>query len=475
MLNDEYDVETEATIAAVLERGVGDAAVVVVDADCADRPLEAVTAELEGEDCQVVVITAAESVTGVGDSESVGVLQKPVSKPELVTTIDQLADRSQYDGQESFFALQRGESEERQPTTCEQASNELSDELGRREETLDKLIESSPAAIVTLDEIGTVDIWNPNAERLFGWRYEEVAGEEPPIFPRSAASEMAEIREAIAENSLIQDVDVECLTALGTTVDVSLSATPLYDDRGQPVGSMFVMMDITQRQQREQRLSVLSRILRHNIRNELTVVMGRCEILRETIDGEHADHLDPVIESVNDLLRLCRKAQSVQEALEDVPENVDVKDLEPVVESVIDDATEIFEGVTVSRSIQIADTSVLAGEGLEMAVWQLVENAIEYNESETPVVHLTVDSETTTTGVWTRLCVADNGPGIPEIEVETIEREKEDALTHSSGIGLWSVKWLVQQSGGTISFDESDMGGTLVTIRLPQGQQAHTD
>ena len=48
---------------------------------------------------------------------------------------------------------------------------------------LSRMIEASPAAIVELDELGRVRLWNRMAERMFGWRSEEVAGRAPPVLP----------------------------------------------------------------------------------------------------------------------------------------------------------------------------------------------------------------------------------------------------------------------------------------------------
>ena len=65
------------------------------------------------------------------------------------------------------------------------------------------------------------------------------------------------------------------------------------------------------------------------------------------------------------------------------------------------------------------------------------------------------------------MCVADNGPGIPESERRAISQGIETQLAHVSGLGLWLTKWIVDQSNGDIRFAQNDPRGTIVGIRLP--------
>jgi signal transduction histidine kinase len=64
--------------------------------------------------------------------------------------------------------------------------------------------------------------------------------------------------------------------------------------------------------------------------------------------------------------------------------------------------------------------------------------------------------------------VADDGPGIPEMEIEVLESGEETPLAHSSGIGLWLVNWLTDHLNGQISFENREPRGSIVTVRLPK-------
>jgi signal transduction histidine kinase len=78
---------------------------------------------------------------------------------------------------------------------------------------------------------------------------------------------------------------------------------------------------------------------------------------------------------------------------------------------------------------------------LDIAIENLVENAVEHNDATRPRVSVEV-----TNGDRPTLVVSDNGPGIPEQEIAALEGERETSLEHGSGIGLWLVKWIVDRS-----------------------------
>jgi signal transduction histidine kinase len=62
--------------------------------------------------------------------------------------------------------------------------------------------------------------------------------------------------------------------------------------------------------------------------------------------------------------------------------------------------------------------------------------------------------------------VADDGPGIPDHERAVLTDGEETALEHGSGLGLWLVHWVVERSGGRLSFAENDPRGSVVRMDL---------
>ncbi len=95
----------------------------------------------------------------------------------------------------------------------------------------------------------------------------------------------------------------------------------------------------------------------------------------------------------------------------------------------------------------------------QMAVKELLQNAVDHAGKAEPTVRVAVDTPNGETGDIT-IAVDDDGPGIPEDKISVVSSEEETPLTHSEGIGLWMVTRTVNAANGEMSFEESDLGGT---------------
>jgi signal transduction histidine kinase len=101
-------------------------------------------------------------------------------------------------------------------------------------------------------------------------------------------------------------------------------------------------------------------------------------------------------------------------------------------------------------------------ELLRFALRNLVDNAVEHNDSPSPCVE--VRGTERQSGV--QIVVSDNGPGIPDAEWQVIEAGQEEVLDHATSLGLWGAKWTVQKMGGELSRRDSESGAAVV-IDLP--------
>ncbi|WP_217642700.1 sensor histidine kinase [Halogeometricum limi] len=242
----------------------------------------------------------------------------------------------------------------------------------------------------------------------------------------------------------------------GRLLDVSV--TPLSDTGSRLSGRIVVLRDVTERRVRTQHLSVLNRVIRHNLRNRMTLVMG----YGHQLDGPEADL---VVENARQVTALGNKAVRVQRFLEHVsPENRAV-----AVESLGRRAVEPLRGSypEASISVETAVTEPLAcAVGVREILHELVENAVRHAEHSSPTVDVRLSARE---GM---LCVRveDDGPGLPPMERAVLTQERESPLEHGSGLGLWMVRWGVSLLGGTLACETKE-SGTVMTVRVPVSER----
>ncbi|MFB6282249.1 MAG: cache domain-containing protein [Haloferacaceae archaeon] len=238
--------------------------------------------------------------------------------------------------------------------------------------------------------------------------------------------------------------------------------------------------------ERKQRLEVLHRVLRHNVRNRMSIILNYAGIIGDTVEDdlvvEAAETIESAGEDLNSLSEKARQLESVLDDAESGPEPVDVA---RIVREVVDEMREAYPGVGIDVSAP-GEAWALTLPAFRLAVENAVENACEHNDSDDPRVEVTVaerdvgpdaagavEAEGTAdaTGAagadgGVRIEVADNGPGIPEQDRTVIEEGRETDLEHGSGLGLWVLYWIVDNSGGELTFDGNDPSGAVVRIDL---------
>lgn len=258
--------------------------------------------------------------------------------------------------------------------------------------------------------------------------------------------------------------DTETLRALGSIEIQTTAGVRQFDTQvirlatrsGDGLGHLVSLRDVTERRQREQILDVLNRVLRHNLRNELSVVEGRTTIVRDKVqDPALVDHLDISQRSVDSLVELGNQAQLISRALE---QNQKVSTVD-VAEYVDEVARSVRDGLGYGTVECDGDEVELTTNRLlfRLALENVVENALEHSTAETPTATITVMAEND--GV--RVRVDDNGPGIPQSETAVIQEGKETETEHTSSIGLWIINWAITSCGGTVEFSDCERGGRV--------------
>jgi len=238
---------------------------------------------------------------------------------------------------------------------------------------------------------------------------------------------------------------------------------PIGDDDGNVEGVVATMRDLTDQIERKQHIAALDRMLRHTLHNELNVILGYAEMIREQSPEAVAD-LAVTIEDVADrILEQADKEREIVDLLSE-PSDPTPLDLATVVESAVGEVAEAHPDAEITVEVP-SDVHLHSIPELERAIEELVENAVVHTEDGTPRVRITAVAHETAV----ELRVADDGPGIPAEERGVISGDRDiDSLTHSSGMGLWLVKRILSRIDGDVWFEDADGEGSVVTLLLPR-------
>jgi signal transduction histidine kinase len=236
---------------------------------------------------------------------------------------------------------------------------------------------------------------------------------------------------------------------------------PLDGEIPGPVGkAMGNMRDdlerfVEEREQREQRLEVFNRLLRHNLRNRLDVIRSHAERLADRTDSGDAE---AVLAATDRLATIGTRARRLDRLMTREPE-VTAVDLTAVVPELLSEID--ADDVTVETDFPPTARVQTDAEILRTTLVSPLENAVTYAESEVTV-------SITSSADGHRLVIRDDGPGIPATELEPLAAGTETDLQHGRGLGLWQLRWGVEALDGHLSFDTND--GTTVSILLTDMQ-----
>ncbi|MFC7115023.1 PAS domain S-box protein [Natronoarchaeum sp. GCM10025703] len=236
---------------------------------------------------------------------------------------------------------------------------------------------------------------------------------------------------------------------------------PLRDDEDGVIGIVGVLRDVTENEEKTKQLRVVDQILRHNLRNSLQLIRGHAEQMGAQGDKQMSTLADTIIERSDDLLTTSHKSRAITEVLS---ETVDVGriDIGETVSVVAESVAGSYPGAEIDVDVQDPG-DVFATQRIDLALEELLENAVVHCDCGSSSVELRVERDES--GV--RIHVADEGTGMPEMDRDVLVSGRATGdLYHGSGLGLWLVYWIVRRSGGSISVEDREPRGTVVTIEL---------
>ncbi|MFA9518391.1 PAS domain S-box protein [Halopenitus sp. H-Gu1] len=365
------------------------------------------------------------------------------------------------DGTERFIALSRDITERK----------EREHELERQKAFTDDLLDAIEDVVYVLGPDGDLINWNAAAEEVTGYTSEELGSMNAlDFFTEEDTEAVAAALEEAFETGHAR-VEVDFLTANDESIPYEFIANVFGNPEGEPVvagvGRDRRLHAEYEQELEEQRdnLEILNQVVRHDIRNDMAVVRGRANLLEEYVEEAGREHLEAVQSSTENAIQLTGTARDLSETMLSTEEDVEPVRLDQHLEPTIENARSKFDNTVITVEDGIPDVRVCGNTLLKAVFRNLIQNAVIHNDKEVPAVDIltALDEETVT------VAIADNGPGIPDDQKETIFGKGEKGLdSPGTGIGLYLVESLVEQYGGDVWAEDNDPEGSVFYVELPR-------
>jgi two-component system, cell cycle sensor histidine kinase and response regulator CckA len=352
------------------------------------------------------------------------------------------------------------------------------------------IVESSNDAIMGVSLKGIITSWNRGAERVFGYKPEEIIGRSiSTLVPEDRAGEGLEIVKRVMRGESVRNFETVRKHSSGKLVDTSLSVSPIINAQGEITALAGISRDITERDKLQEQLRQSQKLeafgqlaggVAHDFNNLLMVINGNLEILQAEMAAGN-----PVSGYISDIRDAGQKAQALTKQLLAfsrkqvlAPKVMDLNEivgrtekmlarligediklesiLDPALHSVKIDASQ-FDQVLINLAVNARD-AMPRGGNLTFETRNL-EWRPEDRETDP-------DLEP---GNYVMLSVSDNGIGMnAELKTKVFEPFfTTKPLGTGTGLGLATVFGIIKQSGGHIRVYSEEGVGTSFKIYLP--------
>jgi len=313
---------------------------------------------------------------------------------------------------------------------------------------------------------------NAGFERLTGYPADEAVGANCRFLQGEGTDEesVAAMREAIEAEESVQ-VELMNYRMDGTPFWNEVTLSPIPEPDGSVEYYLGFQQEVTQRKEYELRLeeqrddlALLNQLVRHDIRNDLQLVLGYAETLAEEVDDMNHSHVETILDSARHAVELTDTARDMAEVMLTEEGDGSAVSLADHIRPAIEECRSAHEHAEVRVEGAIPDVEVRADELLDSVFDNLLGNAVQHNDTERPelTVSFDVDDESAT------VRIADNGPGVPdEAKDRVFGRGEKGAASGGTGVGLYLVDTLVSDYGGDVWIEDNEPRGAVFVVSLP--------
>jgi PAS domain S-box-containing protein len=340
------------------------------------------------------------------------------------------------------------------------------------------IILKSLDAIIGFRNDCEIFIWNEGAEKIFGYRKEEVLGKDfefliPEHLKKKGEKEY--IIERVKQVGFISDHKTQRITKSGEMKEVSISRFPIFDENHVCIGNVGIIRDITNEKKLERELrerenlaligEVVSSIA-HNLSNPLNIISGNADylLLDKKENDEGYEELKVIIEETTRITKSIRQLLNFSKPVTLTRENIDIneimKDILGKVEFMASGKEIIFKSNLSSALPEIsADRELIRDVFLN-----LINNSIQALSSKG-----TITIKTSLSDKYIAAEISDTGAGIPKENLDKIFKPffSTKGYGKGTGLGLSFAERVIREHQGKIEVSSKPGKGTMFKIFLP--------
>jgi PAS domain S-box-containing protein len=226
------------------------------------------------------------------------------------------------------------------------------------------------------------------------------------------------------------------------------------------------LREITDYYETYHRAELFWRILRHNLRNEATIIEWNADKIAKNARTEVAAEAGEMIASrVDNIGSIAESVKEIERAVTQPDTQRVRRHAARAVRTVADDVSASYPAATVTVD-EREEMWAAVDDAFSHALTHALENAIVHSEDAEPSVTVSVGPSPNTGRV--EMQISDTNPPIPDDEINALSTPADISKTsHGSGVGLFVMKWCIESLGGEIKFERSGTRGNTVYFYLP--------
>jgi PAS domain S-box-containing protein len=347
--------------------------------------------------------------------------------------------------------------------------------LRRQREWTSQLLEAIVEGIVTLDEHGRVSFFSAGAERITGWKRDQVLGHQfdQVLRPVETVQPFSELLPSPGQRRKITVV-----LAGGQRATLAITGARLAPSEAGDAEAVFVFRDVSEEEAVHLLLGHFIANIAHEFRTPLSALAASIELLMDQAFDLSSAELGELLNSLHlGTLGLQTLVDNLLESASIETGHFRVSPRPADLAQLIGEATGITQPLLDKRGqrlvVKLPTTIPVVSADPRRTVQviiNLLSNANKYSPDQTDIsVSATVRER------WAQVNIADQGPGIPQDQRETIfdrfayhDTEVNEAQ-YGAGLGLSVVKAIVKAQGGEVGVDDNPGGGSIFWFTLPIG------